>query len=59
MSSFLCLVGFSTYIVYYFFMNTGNKCYHHIEGGVIALAILYPIEGILIYICVLGSAAIS
>lgn len=59
LSSILCLCGLSTYMIYYFFTVDESVCYAHITYGIIALAIIYPIESIVIYICMFGSVALS
>ena len=58
-SSLLCLCGLSAYMIYYFFTSDQNVCYSNITYGIIALAIIYPIQSIVIYICVFGSVALA
>ncbi len=43
LSSIMCLLGLSTYMIFYFFSADQNVCYAHIAYGIIALAIIYPI----------------
>lgn len=57
--SLLCICGLSVYLIYYFFAVDTNVCYEHITYGIIALAIIYPFESILIYVCMFGSVALS
>lgn len=58
-SSFLCIIGLSIYMIFYFFTVQQNNCYSHITYGIIALAIIYPIESLVIYICLLGSVSLT
>ncbi len=59
LSSLLCLCGLSAYIIYYFFTMTNDVCYQNITWGIIALAIIYPIQAVIIYVCVFGSVALA
>lgn len=58
-TSLLCMCGLSAYMIYYFFTVDVNVCYSHITYGIIVLAIVYPIESFLIYICMFGSVSLS
>ena len=53
------MLSFSAYMIYYFIVNTQDTCYQHVSFGIIALACLYPLESILIFICLVGSAGAS
>lgn len=58
-SSILCICGLSAYMIYYFFSVDQNPCFEHIGFGIILLAIIYPIESIIIYVCLFGSVVMS
>ncbi len=59
LSSILCICALSTYMIYYFFTVDQNVCFEHIGFGVIILAIIYPIQSIIIYICLFGSVVLA
>ena len=59
-ASLLSIVSFATYMIVYFFTEDSEEsCYAHITYGIIVLAIIYPIEAIIIWIGLIGSVALD
>lgn len=54
----LSMLGFAAYLIYYF-ITLDNTCYANVQVGTIILAALYPIESVVIWICLIGSAGTS
>lgn len=59
LSSILCICGLSGYMIYYFITIDQNPCFQRISFGILLLAIIYPIESIVIYVCLFGSVVLS
>lgn len=57
--SLISLCSLAGYMIYYFIEVDESVCYAHITYGIITLAVIYPIEAIIIYICMFGSVALS
>jgi len=55
----LCNLALEGYIIDYFFISPTHSCYSNIKFGVQALACVYPIYTIVIFICLLGSVGNS
>lgn len=54
----LSMLAFAAYLLYYF-ITLHNECYDNVQVGVIALSALYPVESLVIWICLIGSAGTS
>lgn len=59
LSSLLSILGLSVYLIFYFFTVDTSTCYEHITYGIIVLAIIYPVEAIIVYVCMFGSVALA
>lgn len=58
-ANILCILCMSGYLIYYSFTVDNNTCYEHISVGIKILSILYPIEALLLSVCIVGSAVLS
>lgn len=58
--SLLTTLALGIFIIYEMFtIPEGDNCFSNVRNGAYVIAILYPIETFLIFICVTGSIALS